>query len=104
MYIKVDKDLSKEAERLSKLISYGGYSDDMNPFYTRNLFIANIKTLGDITKQNLLFTCDAFVKNLPSPYSDFLSGNFLKNTKPSDQSFRIIEPEEGKIQLFNLQV
>ncbi len=102
MFLKITTDLSSTSKKLSKLISSGGYSDDFTPFYSRNLYIAEIETRGPVTSQNLIFAADSFIRQLPEPYAIFLSPDFIKNTAPKEHCFKILNPDEGKKELFQL--
>ena len=102
MFLKIITDLSSTSKKLSKLISSGGYSDDFTPFYSRNLYIAEIETRGPVTSQNLIFAADSFIRQLPEPYAIFLSPDFIKNTAPKEHCFKILTPDEGKKELFQL--
>jgi hypothetical protein len=102
MNLLSSQDLSNQSQKLCKLISTGAYSDDMVPFYSRNLLIADIETRGPITKQNLAFAAQAFIKQLPEPYHTFLSPDFINRTIPYQQNFSYFNLAEGKEHLYQL--
>ncbi len=98
--LKLDKSI--ESKKLCSMLSAGGYSDDMTPFYTRNLVILDVKSHGPITKQNLVYAADSLIKHLPEPYTIFLKSDFKANTAASLQNFSKISSEEGTKQLYQM--